>query len=128
MAVVLDASAAVHGLLGDGDARALMATEVLHVPHLADSEVASVLRRHVSAGRLAVDDGRRALVTWGRLGVTRHPAVGLLDRVWELRGNVTAYDATYVALAEELGGALVTGDARLGRAPGLRCDVLVVPG
>lgn len=54
--------------------------------------------------------------------------VSLLDRVWELRDNLTAYDASYVALAELLHCALLTADARLGRAPGIRCSVTVVPG
>ena len=50
----------------------------------------------------------------------------LLDRIWELRENVTPYDAAYVALAEDLGGTLVTADARLGRAPGPRCAIEVL--
>jgi predicted nucleic acid-binding protein len=59
--------------------------------------------------------------------VTRYAGAPLAGRVWELRGNVTAYDATYVALAEVLACPLVTADARLARAPGLRCVVTVVP-
>ena len=76
---------------------------------------------------LAADDGWLALDTWRRLGVARHPIAGLLDRVWELRENVSAYDASYLALAEALGCGLLTADARLGRAPGVRCLVTVVP-
>ncbi|NEM05423.1 type II toxin-antitoxin system VapC family toxin [Geodermatophilus normandii] len=68
-----------------------------------------------------------ALDTWRRLGVTRHPASGLLDRVWQLRDDLTAYDATYVALAEALDCTVVTADGRLARAPGIRCAVTVVP-
>jgi predicted nucleic acid-binding protein len=56
-----------------------------------------------------------------------HPVAGLLDRVWELRENVSAYDASYVALAELLDCSLLTADGRLGRAPGTRCAVTVVP-
>jgi predicted nucleic acid-binding protein len=99
----------------------------VHVPHLVDVEVTSALRRTVAAGRVTGAQGRVALQTWRRLGVTRHAVTGLLDRVWELRENLTAYDATYVALAEALDCPVVTADGRLGRAPGLRCPVTVVP-
>lgn len=85
------------------------------------------MRRLVLGRSLSPDDGWLALDTWRRLGVIRHPVAGLLDRVWELRENVSAYDATYLALAETLGCALLTTDARLSRAPGLRCPVTVVP-
>jgi predicted nucleic acid-binding protein len=125
--IVADASAVVSGLLTAGPARTLLGREQVHVPHLVDSEVAGALRRVVSAGRATAEQAWAALDTWRRLGVTRHAAVGLLDRVWQLRENVTAYDATYIALAEVLDCAVVTADGRLGRAPGLRCPVTVVP-
>jgi len=60
-------------------------------------------------------------------GISRYPGVAVLSRVWELRENLSAYNATYVALAEGLGCALLTADRRLGRAPGLRCPVTTVP-
>jgi predicted nucleic acid-binding protein len=60
------------------------------------------------------------------MGVQRFPVVGLLDRVWELRLNITGYDATYVAVAEALDCALLTADGRLARAPGPRCPITVV--
>jgi predicted nucleic acid-binding protein len=125
--IVLDASAALSGLLNAGPARASLAAEQLHAPHLIDSEVASGLRRHVASGSLSAQTGWRALDTWRRLGLTRYPTRGLLERVWELRDNLSAYDAGYVALAESLGCVLVTADARISRAPGLRCSVTVVP-
>ena len=59
--------------------------------------------------------------------MTRYPVFALLDRVWELRDNLSAYDASYVALAELLGCSLLTADARLSRAPGIRCPITVVP-
>jgi predicted nucleic acid-binding protein len=99
----------------------------VQVPHLVDIEVTSALRRAAAASTITATDGWSALDTWRRLAVTRHAATGLLNRVWELRANVTAYDATYVALAEALGCALVTADGRLARASGLRCPVTVVP-
>jgi predicted nucleic acid-binding protein len=125
--IVADASAVVSALLNAGAARDLLAHERIQVPHLVDVEVASALRRTVSAGTVTADEGWAALDTWRRLGVTRHPASGLLDRVWQLRDDLTAYDATYVALAEALDCTVVTADGRLVRAPGIRCAVTVVP-
>lgn len=125
--MVLDASAAVSALLNDGPARRLLAAEAIHVPHLVDVEVVSVLRRRAAAGLLAADDARRALDVWRRLGLIHYAASPLLERVWELRATVTAYDAMYVALAENLDCVLVTADARLSGANGPRCTVTVVP-
>ena len=125
--IVLDASAAVSALLNAGDARTALADESVHVPHLIDAEIAHAMRRQVLGRSLSPDDGWLALDTWRRLGVIRHPLAGLLDRVWQLRENVSAYDASYLALAETLGCALLTADARLSRVPGLRCSVTVVP-
>ena len=88
---------------------------------------ASGLRRRVAAQQLTADDGWTALDRWRRLGMTRYPVLALLDRVWELRDNLSAYDATYVALAEALNCAWLTADIRLSRAPGTRCPVTVVP-
>jgi predicted nucleic acid-binding protein len=96
------------------------------VPHLADSEVAHALRAQVLRGRVGADHARVALMRWARLGVRRYAAVGLLPRIWELRDNLTAYDATYVALAEQLACELVTADARLAGAPGPTCPITVV--
>jgi predicted nucleic acid-binding protein len=124
--IVVDASAAVLGMLNDGDARRMLAGEPLAAPHLADSEVAQALRSQVMRGALDIEDARRALRGWSRLGIERFAVTGLLDRVWELRQNITAYDATYVALAEALGCGLVTADARLGGATGPTCTVTVV--
>ncbi len=126
--IVVDASAALAALLNAGPARDLLARERLHAPHLVDSEVANGLRRMVAAERLGAAAGWAALDAFRRLGVTRYAVFPFLERVWELRGNVSAYDASYVALAELLGCSLLTADGRLGRAPGLRCAVTVVPG
>ena len=126
--VVVDASAALAALLNDGPARHAVGAEQLHVPHLVDLEVASALRRRVAAQLLGAEAGWTALDGWRRLGMTRYAVHALLDRVWELRDNLSAYDASYVALAELLGCSLLTADGRLGRAPGVRCPVTIVPG
>jgi predicted nucleic acid-binding protein len=125
--IVVDASAALAGLLNDGAARRLLGEDQVHAPHLVDAEVSSGLRRLAASGLLADEAAHVALRSWQRLGLTRYPSVGFLDRIWELRQSLSAYDATYVALAESLDCALVTADARLGRATGPRCPVTVVP-
>lgn len=125
--IVVDASAALSALLNAGSAREAVARDQVHVPHLVDSEVANGLRGCVTAQRLSVDAAWTALDTWQRLGMTRYPTFSLLDRVWELRHNLSAYDASYVALAELLDCSLLTADGRLGRAPGIRCPITVLP-
>lgn len=97
-----------------------------HVPHLFDLEIAHVLRRMVLAGETTPARGRAALDALVLLPLQRHAHTHLLERVWELRENVTAYDAVYVALAESLGATLLTADARLARAPGVRAEVEVI--
>jgi predicted nucleic acid-binding protein len=124
--IVIDASAAVLGLLNDGDARATLREGAIVCPHLADSEVANALRAQVLRGEVTAADATRAIDTWKRLGIERVGVAGLLARIWELRDNLSAYDATYVAVAEALEAPLVTADARLARAPGPRCTVTVV--
>lgn len=125
--IVVDASAAVAALLNAGPARRVLASEQLHAPHLVDSEVANALRRATAARRLEDGVAWAALDAWRRLGMTRYPAYALVARIWELRDNLSAYDATYVALAEALDCPLLTADGRLARASGIGCPVTVVP-
>ena len=77
-------------------------------------------------GAIAESQGKSALTAWSKLGMRRYPAARLLDRIWQLKENVSAYDATYVALAEALDCPLLTADRRLASAPMIRCQVLVV--
>jgi predicted nucleic acid-binding protein len=126
--IVVDASAGLAALLNAGPARRTIASEQVHVPHLIDSEVANVLRRKVAAGEVSAAAGWTALDSWRRLGMVRYPVFAVLERVWALRENLSAYDASYVALAEQLECPLVTGDRRLARAPGVDCPITVVPG
>src|SRR5205807_6921156 len=114
--IVMDASAALTVLVNAGPARRALADDQVHVPHLIDSEVASGLRGQVAAGRVPAKTARKLLEVWQRLGMIRYPVVGLLGRIWELRDNLSASDAAYVALAETLDCALLTADARLARA------------
>ncbi|MEX2628106.1 MAG: type II toxin-antitoxin system VapC family toxin [Ilumatobacteraceae bacterium] len=125
--IVVDASTVVSGLLRAGPVRDRLAHDALHAPHLVDVEVVDALRKLVGRGVIDVEVGDRAVAIWRRLGLTRHPTIGLVPRLWELRANVTAYDAAYVALAEALECPLVTADRRLAGATGPRCAIEVVP-
>ena len=124
--IVIDASAIVLGLMHDGDARQALAGDDLAVPHLADAEVAQALRAQARRGRLSSHDAGRTLERWAQLGVRREATNGLLGRVWELRDNLSAYDACYAALAEALDCALVTADTRMAGAHGPHCPVTLL--
>ncbi len=97
-------------------------------PDLVDVETVSVLRRRWRAGDLTARRFRSAVVDLLSLPIIRFPTGPLMMRAYELRSNVTPYDATYVALAEGLSCPLVSADARLARAPGVHChvDILVL--
>ena len=90
----------------------------LHAPHLLDVEFLHALRRLVATGRVPADRAPVIRADFGSLRIVRYPHGLLLDRMWELRDNLTAYDATFVALSEALEAPLVTTDARLAAAPG----------
>lgn len=94
-----------------------------NAPHLIDLEVAQVLRRWTRTDRVGASRARRALEVFDDLPIHRWPHRELLPRIWGLRENLTAYDASYVALAEVLDCVLVTRDARLGRVPGHAAEV-----
>ncbi len=121
--IVLDASALVELVLHTSAGRTI-ATRIadpavgLHVPHLADVEVAQALRRYARDGELDATAAAVALDDLRALDLQRHSHEPLLDRVWKLRENLSAYDAVYVALAEALDAVLLTCDGRLARAPG----------
>lgn len=131
MTVVVDASAVVAALVDGGSAgewaAAELAREDLAAPHLMPVEVANILRRAALASDLTADVAALAHDDLLQLHVDLFPYEPLAQRVWELRENLTAYDACYVALAEALGVALFTLDRRVAGAPGLRCDVRLPP-
>ncbi len=125
MTIVVDSSVVVAALT-DGDAvgqwaRAGLAAEALAAPAHVYVEVSSVLRRGVLTGRLSAEVGALALRDAVRLPLDVYGFEPFAGRVWELRPSVTAYDAAYVALAEELDAPLWTLDRRLARASGPRC-------
>jgi len=121
--IVVDASALLELLLNTQSAgrvsdRLFADGETLHVPHLIDLEVAQVLRRYAAAGDLSSERDTHALEDLADLPLNRYPHDLFLPRIWQLRANLTAYDAAYVALAEALPAPLVTRDAALARAGG----------
>jgi predicted nucleic acid-binding protein len=129
--IVVDASMLVEALLptpaaGAVRARLFDAEQTLYAPHLIDLEVAQVLRRYVASGQIEPAQGRAALNDLNDFPLDRYPHDVFLPRVWELRHNLTAYDAVYVALAEALDATLLTRDRRLAAAPGHRARVELV--
>lgn len=105
---VVDAGAVVDILLGRTDHSAVVDGD-LAVPHLIDSEVLNVMRRLVRDGAVTEADGTAAVASFQALSLTRYPVDWLSDRVWELRHNLSAYDAAYVALAEDPPGQIGAG-------------------
>jgi predicted nucleic acid-binding protein len=128
--IVVDASVVAVALGDDGhdgdSARARLRGERLTAPELVDLEVASVWRRQVREGAMDARRAALALADLTALPMRRVPHRALLARCWELRDNLTTYDASYVALAEALEATLLTGDGRLARASGPRCHVEVL--
>jgi predicted nucleic acid-binding protein len=97
-------------------------------PHLAQVEATNILRRLELAGRLEKLDAASALDDLRSLRIELLPLAPFMDRVWELRANLTSYDAIYVAIAEALESPLATLDIRLARATGPRCRFLLPAG
>lgn len=129
--LVVDASVLVSALIDDGPARArtylrLDGEDTICAPEIIDLEIANAWRRDLQAGRLGEERSRQALEDLAALPLVRMPHQPLIERIWELRHNLTAYDAAYVALAEDLDTILLTADGRLTRAPSLRCRVELI--
>lgn len=120
---VIDAGVVVELLAGDLDPD-LLGEEELAAPHLIDSEVTHALRGLVLRGALSEAEGSLALEGFAALTLRRFAADWLRPRMWVLKHSLSAYDATYVALAEMIdASALLTTDARLANAPGPRCPI-----
>ena len=128
--IVLDASAAIEWLLGTSvgtkiDRRIFTQPISLHAPHLLDLEVTQVLRRYVRDKVMTAQRGQEALEDLGGLPLNRYPHDFLIPRVWQLRSNLTAYDAVYVALSELLDAPLLTCDRGIALAPGHHASIEV---
>lgn len=127
---VIDASALVELFVGaepDRQLRTRALTGVNGAPELLDIEAAQTIRSLVRRGALPDADGTAALRQVHDAPITRVSHRALLLRVWELRGPLSAYDATYIALAEQLGVPLLTCDAKLSRAHGHDAEVILYP-
>jgi predicted nucleic acid-binding protein len=129
--LVIDASLVVSALVDAGDtgrwAESLVASEPLSAPHLMPVEVTNILRRTVANGEITRDVASMAHADLLDLRVELFPYAPFAARVWDLRQNITSYDAWYVALAEFLGSSLATLDRRLARAAGPRCEFETPP-
>ncbi len=129
--IVVDASAVIELLLRTPAAKSVethlfASGRTLHAPYLLDIEVAQVIRKYAAKGEIGDERARAALDDLSNLRMQRYPHDFLLPRVWELRNNMTAYDAVYVALAEVLSAALLTRDKRLANASGHEARVELV--
>jgi len=124
--IVIDASAFVDVVDGRRAVIDRIDGEDLHAPHLLDVEVLSALRRLVASERL--DEGTAAVFrgVLAQADIRRHPHTPLIDMIWSMRHGVSAYDASYLALATVLDAPLVTTDRKLARLPGLACTVEVL--
>lgn len=129
--IVVDASVVANALADDGAdgdlaRQHLVNAPALAAPDLVDVETVPVLRRRRRAGDLTARRFSIAVDDLADFDMLRVPTLLLMRRAYELRANVTAYAASYVALAEHLGWVLLTADARLSRSPGIRCVVQVI--
>jgi predicted nucleic acid-binding protein len=129
--IVVDASAMTEFLLQTSlgervEARLFRDGDEFHAPHLIDVEVAQALRRLVRTREIPAERAEEAITDLADFDLRRHSHVDLLGRTWELRDNLTAYDAMYVALAEAIASPLVTCDGPLGTTPGRTVRVEVV--
>ena len=129
--IVVDASVLANVIGDDGPDGELARREVraagdMAAPDLVDPETVAVLRKRWLAGSITDDRFAVAVRDLEDLDLDRYPALRLMRRAWELRANVTPYDAAYVALAEVLGCELWTADKRLAKAPGPVCPIRVL--
>ncbi len=129
--IVCDASAAFDATTGrdleDGLANRLMKEDDLAAPYLIDIEVLNALRRSVRTGRLTTDVASDALEDFADLALDRYPHEPFIDRIWELRNDLGAYDAAYLALAEAISIPLITCDAGLATVARRTVDVELYP-
>lgn len=127
--LIVDTSAVLSALIAerpaDGLVERLSTGGELNAPHLIDVELLHALRRLVDRQQLSLDRASDARSDFAALALTRYPHEPVADRIWELRDNLTAYDAAFVALAEALSAPLITCDRALAGAPGVGAVVEV---
>jgi len=125
--IVVDTSAVIAALAGrppiEGLSARLRSDADIHAPHLIDVEFLHALRQLVAGRKLTEDRAADARSDFADLPIVRYPHHPLADRMWELRRNLTAYDAAFIALAEALGVSLITCDGRLARTGGHQARV-----
>ncbi len=131
MTAVVDASVLVAALVDsdqDGPwSEAAIAQGQLAAPEMAMAEATNILRRMEQSGQVSRLEATASFRDLLRLDVELYPFSPLAERIWELRANVTSYDAWYVALAEALDNPLFTLDRKLSKASGIQCEVVVPP-
>ena len=131
MTLVVDASLMVSALVDGGStgswAESLLTSEPLSAPHLMPVEAANILRRAAAAGEISADVAAMAHADLLDMRVELFPYGPFAPRVWELRDNLTSYNAWYVALAEFLGSRVATLDLKLARATGPQCGFETPP-
>jgi predicted nucleic acid-binding protein len=115
---VVDASTLIDAFLGDERSSSAIVGRDLHAPVTVDAEILHGLRRAWLAGVITEADANSVIALAQETAITRHPVQSLVNRIWQLRFNVTAYDAAYVALAEKLDLPLLTRDRRLAQSSG----------
>ena len=129
MTLVIDASLAVAALVNNGAegrwAEGVLTRDSLAAPHLLMVEAANILRRSALSGAISAEQASLAHSDLLDLRIELFPYAPFASRIWDLRENVTCYDAWYVAVAEALNVPLATLDARLAKAPGPRCPFIV---
>jgi predicted nucleic acid-binding protein len=131
--IVVDSSIILEVLLRTKSARLIEKKifsrgQTLHAPHLIDIEIAQVIRRYTSAGEITAERAFQAIEDLIDFRISRYSHEILLARIWELRTNMTAYDASYVALAEILDAPLLTRDSKLARSPGSTAKIQLISG
>ena len=126
---VVDASLvadAIRATGGPSQAALVQAAPPIAAPELLDLEIASAYRKLVAARTISSPQGEELLGRLRAMPITRHRHLGLLPRIWQLRGTTTAYDAAYIALAEKLGATLLTRDSALANIRAATCKVVVI--
>lgn len=126
--IVVDASVVLELLLRTPlaslvEERIFSPEETLHAPHLIDLEILQVLRRYTLTGEMDSERGQEAINDFQDLPIFRYPHYTFSNRIWDLKHNMTAYDAVYIALAEGLSSPLLTCDSRLSEAPGHQAEI-----